>query len=197
MEINLKKKNMKSPFYLFTALVLMLSTTNFAQNKYATQTGHIWFVSKASETVQGDNKNVASFMDINTGEIAMRMLVKSFKFEQALLEEHFNENYMESDKFPKAEFKGKITNLADVNFQKEGIYNVIVTGDITIHGVTKPMTTNGTLEVKGTQILAKSTFKIVIADYGIEIPSIVRDKIAESLNIEAELIYDQLPPAKK
>ena len=124
---------------------------------YATQTGRVYFQSKANETVEGTNKTAASFLDISTGDLAIRLLVKSFKFESALMEEHFNENYMESSQFPKSDFKGKITNLTDVNFQKDGVYKVVVAGNLTIHGVTKPQTTNGTLEVKGAQIIAKST----------------------------------------
>lgn len=187
---------MKKQFYLTTLLLVSVTLGVTAQNKYATQIGRVWFQSKASETFEGTNKTAASFLDASTGDLAIRMLVKSFKFESALMEEHFNENYMESGTYPKSEFKGKITNLTDVNFKKDGVYKVVVAGDITIHGVTKPQTADGTLEVKGSQIIAKSVFKITIADFKIEIPSLVEDKIAKSFNIEVELPYDQLPAAK-
>ena len=187
---------MKTILLFLVAMMFGLVTNTYAQDKYATQTGHVWFISKASETIQGDNKTAASFMDITTGDLAIRMLIKSFKFESALMEEHFNENYMESTKFPKSEFKGKITNLSDINFKKDGVYKAVVNGDLTIHGITNPVTTEGTIEVKGAQIMAKSSFKITIADFKIEIPSLVEDKIAKSFNIEVELTYDKLPAAK-
>ena len=93
-------------------------------------------------------------MDPATGEIAFNLLVKSFEFKIALMQEHFNENYMESDKYPKASFKGKITNLDKINFKKDGVYPAEVIGDLTIHNVTKPLTAKGTLEVKGGTVTA-------------------------------------------
>jgi polyisoprenoid-binding protein YceI len=115
--------------------------------------------------------------------------MKSFKFDRALMEEHFNENYAESDKFPKASFKGKITNLAAVDFKKSGTYNVDVEGDMTIHGVTKPQTAKGTIEVKGENLLAKAKFNISLKEYGIVIPDLVKDKILDSMEITVDMDY--------
>jgi polyisoprenoid-binding protein YceI len=108
-----------------------------------------------------------------------------------LLEEHFNENYMESSKIPKATFKGKTTNLSAVNFNKEGTYNVSVEGDLTLHGVTQKITAPGTISVKAGKINAASTFKIKIKDYGIKIPTLVADKIAEVVEIKVNCLYEQ------
>ncbi len=187
---------MKSIYLSITLLLSTLFMPLMAQDKYATKTGHVWLYSKAGELIEGHNKTVASFIDIKTGDIAFRMLVKSFKFESALLEEHFNENYLESGKFPNAEFKGKITNLTTINFSKDGVYKAIVEGNVTIHGVAKHQVTEGTIEVKGQQLIAKAKFQVVPKDYGIDIPSIVRDKIADSIDINIDMMYDLLPAQK-
>jgi polyisoprenoid-binding protein YceI len=105
--------------------------------------------------------------------MVFQALIKSFHFDRALMEEHFNENYMESDKFPKSVFKGKISNLKNVDFSKNGTYNVTVEGDLTIHDVTNKISTQGTIEVVSGGINANSKFKIVPEDYKITIPGVV------------------------
>jgi polyisoprenoid-binding protein YceI len=144
------------------------------------------------EDIKADNNQVASIIDIEKGEIFFTVLMKSFKFERALMEEHFNENYAESDKFPKATFKGKITNLSSVDFKKPGVYNLEIEGDMTIHGVTKPHKAKGTLEVKGENLLAKAKFNISIKEYGIIIPDLVKDKIQDSMEITVDMDYTLL-----
>jgi polyisoprenoid-binding protein YceI len=105
------------------------------------------------------------------------------------MEEHFNENYMESDKFPKSVFKGKITNLSSVDFSKNGTYDVTVEGDLTIHDVTNKISTKGTIEVLTGGINASSKFKIVPEDYKINIPGVVREKIDKSLEVTVTMKY--------
>jgi hypothetical protein len=105
------------------------------------------------------------------------------------MEEHFNENYMESDKIPKSVFKGKITNLASVDFTKTGTYNVTVEGDLTIHDVTNKISTKGTIEVVTGGINANSKFSIVPEDYKIIIPGVVKDKFDKSLEVTVAMKY--------
>ena len=115
----------------------MLSSSVFAQ-KYMTKNGKITFNSDAPmEKIEGKNNQVKVIIDATTGDLAFQVLITSFEFKQALMQEHFNENYMESPKYPNSLFKGKITNAKDVNFTKNGKYNAVVEGDLTIHGVTK------------------------------------------------------------
>jgi polyisoprenoid-binding protein YceI len=174
---------------LFSAIILVYTMVS-AQNKYLTKNGHIGFYSHtAMEDIKADNNQVASIIDIEKGEIVFTVLMKSFKFERALMEEHFNENYAESDKYPKANFKGKITNLSSIDFKKAGTYNVEIEGDMTIHGVTKPHKANGTIEVKGENLLAKAKFNISIKEYGIVIPDLVKDKIQDSMEITVDMDY--------
>jgi polyisoprenoid-binding protein YceI len=142
------------------------------------------------ETIKADNKQVNSALDIQTGDFVFKVLIKSFVFEKALMQEHFNENYLESDKFPNATFQGKVTNLSAVDFKKEGTYDVTVEGDLTIHGVTKKVTEKGTFTVKaGDKIHGNAKFMVKPADYNIKIPATVMKNIAETIEVtvDAEL----------
>jgi len=181
---------MKRLFFLL--LFLNLAFAINAQ-KYMTKNGYIGFFSHTTmEDIKGDNNQVAGVLDISTGEIVFQALIKSFHFDRALMEEHFNENYMESDKFPKTSFKGKITNLSSVNFSKNGTYDVTVEGDLTIHDVTNKISVNGTLEVVTGGINANSKFNIVPEDYKINIPGVVREKINKNLEVTVTMKYAPL-----
>lgn len=163
---------------------------NSAQ-KYITKNGHIWFYSHTPmEDIEGHNRQVVSSIDCTSGELAFALLVKSFIFKTALMQEHFNENYMESDKIPKAGFKGKVDNITNIDFKKDGTYPAEVSGDLTIHGVTKHISTKGTIGVKGTTISANAKFVIIPKDYDIKIPSLVENKIAKEIQVTVEMTYN-------
>lgn len=163
-----------------------------AQNKYIAKTGHVWFHSEAPlETIEAHNNQAASVIDIKAGTIAFEIIIKSFKFEKALMEEHFNENYMESGKFPKSVFTGKFVDFDVNNFSKDGSYKAKVEGDLTIHGVKKHIVSEGTVEVKKGVITAKSLFKVSPEEYGIQIPAMAKDKIAKTLDIHVDIKYDK------
>lgn len=152
--------------------------------KWMTRTGKVSFFSSTPvENIEAFNNETATVIDAKSGDVVFMVPVKSFKFEKALMQEHFNENYMESDKFPKAEYKGKISNLGDVNFQKEGTYNVKTSGKLTMHGVTKDVTANGTVVVKAGTATLKSKFSVAPKDYGIKIPSVAASKIASKIEV--------------
>jgi len=176
-----------------SVLLLTMSFVSFGQTKYLSRAGHIWFYSKTPmETIEAHNTQVASFIDVSKNTVAFEVLNKSFKFERALMEEHFNENYMESDKFPKAQFKGQISNIKEINFSKDGVYNATIDGDLTIHGVTKHITQKGTIEVAKGKIIAKAKFGIKPEDYKIEIPAVVKEKIANPLDVTIDITYDPM-----
>jgi len=177
-------------------LLLAVSCLLFTANaqKYMTKNGFVGFFGHTPmEDIKADNNQVASVLDVSTGEMVFQVLIKSFHFDRALMEEHFNENYMESDKIPKSTFKGKITNLSSVDFKKNGTYEVIVEGDLTLHDVTNKITAKGNLEVLSGGINANSKFNIVPEDYKINIPGIVREKIAKSLEVTVTMKYAPLP----
>jgi len=174
-------------FFLFN-LVLAVNA-----QKYMTKNGFIGFYSHTPmEDIKAENNQVVGALDISTGEMVFQALIKSFHFDRALMEEHFNENYMESDKIPKSMFKGKITNLSAVDFTKNGIYDVTVEGDLTIHDVTNKITTKGTIEVVSGGINANSKFNIIPEDYKITIPGVVREKINKNLEVTIAMKYAPL-----
>ena len=170
------------------AITFVFLATN--AQKYMTRNGYIGFYSHTPiEDIKADNNQVASILDISTGEIVFQVLIKSFHFEKALMEEHFNENYLESEKFPKSTFKGKIVNISEVDFSKPGKYDVSVEGDLYIHDVTNKITVRGTLEIVSGGINANSKFNLTPEDYKINIPGVVRDNIAKTIEVTVTLTY--------
>ncbi len=158
--------------------------------KFMTKTGFIGFFSHTSiEDIKADNNQVASVLDLSTGDIVFQVLIKSFKFEKALMEEHFNENYMESDKYPRSTFKGKILNFDPAEFKKIGKHDVTVEGDLNMHNATKKVTTTGTIEVVNDGINASSKFIIVPEDFNITIPGVVRQNIAKTIEVTVNIKY--------
>jgi polyisoprenoid-binding protein YceI len=135
-----------------------------------------------------------SILDVKSGEIVASMLMKSFDFKKALMEEHFNENYVESNKFPKATFKGKITNLDQLNVTKNGKYVLEIAGDITIHGVTKPLKIKAEAVVADGQIKASAVFPLIVKDFNISIPRLVRNNIAEKVEVSVSFNYQPMNP---
>jgi YceI-like domain len=181
---------MKRLIVLFFLLNLVLALN---AQKYMTKNGFIGFYSHTPmEDIKAENNQVVGALDITTGEMVFQALIKSFHFDRALMEEHFNENYMESDKIPKSMFKGKITNLSSVDFTKNGTYEVTVEGDLTIHDITNKITTKGTIEVVTGGINANSKFNIVPEDYKITIPGVVREKINKNLEVTVAMKYNPI-----
>ncbi len=177
-----------SCFFLF--LASFNADAQDAAEKYFTKEGHIKFHSETPiETIEADNYKATSVLDAASGAMEFAVLIKAFEFEKALMQEHFNENYMESDEYPKSKFKGKITNIDEVDFAKEGTYTVKVVGDLTIHGETNPVEAEGTFEVGKEGIQAMSKFVVKPADYGIKIPAVVVENIAEEIEITVDLNY--------
>ena len=179
---------------LFLSIILAFATAS-AQDKYYTKTGKIRFDAtspKSPENVDAINKSVICVLDTKTGNLQFSVLMKGFEFERALMQEHFNENYVESNKFPKAEFKGAITNNNAVNYAKDGVYPVKVSGQLTMHGETKAIETSGTVTIKNGKINALAEFAVLLADYKITIPQLVADKVAKTATIKVDCMLDVL-----
>lgn len=182
---------MKRAFFA-ASLTLLFAATGWGQ-QYFTREGKISFYSETPvEKIEAQNAKASSVWDAATGKMEFAVLIKGFQFEKALMQEHFNENYMESSKFPKATFKGAIVDASKVNLKADGVYPVTVKGDLTIHGVTKAVETQGKITVKGGAVSAVSTFEVTPEDYGIAIPALVRDKIAKIVRIEVNANYQLL-----
>ena len=175
---------------LLMLVFLLIASVGLSQSRYMDRAGKASFFSEAPlENIEAHNDQVLSVLDTQKGEIAVSLLMKSFKFEKALMQEHFNEKYVESDKYPKATFKGTIANFPDLS--KDGTYTVDVTGDLTIHGETNTITTKAKLVSKGGAISGSTAFPIKIADYKIQIPTIVVKNIAEV--VEVKVSFDFKP----
>ncbi len=175
-------------------IALLVSASVFGQN-YVTKTGHIKFYSETPiESIEANNHAVNSALNVKSGDFVFKVLIKSFEFEKALMQEHFNENYMESDKFPNALFKGTIANIADIDLRKAGTYDAIVKGDLTIHGVTKAVEEKGTLIVNDGTIQAKSVFKVLLEDYEIKVPGAVKKQISESIEVSVNVMLEGVKP---
>jgi len=178
---------------LIVIISFVISLPVFSQKRYFTKSGQINFAAgTAAEDIDGVNKTVTSVFDATTGQIEFAVLVKGFEFKRALMQEHFNENYMESDKYPKSVFKGKIVNIDKVNFQKDGAYPVTVKGVLDMHGVKKEVETTTTLKVNGETVHSNATFTVLLEDYKIAIPSLVKDKVSPTVTIKVNCNYNVL-----
>lgn len=172
------------------ALVLTIVTSNVFAQKYMTKTGSISFYSDAPvEKIEAHNKQVNIAYDVATTDLVCKVLIKSFEFEKALMQEHFNENYLESDKYPTAIYKGKITNASEINFGKDGSYKATTEGDLIIHGAAKKIKESGVIQIKGGKAFLIATFTVLLKDYNVKVPNNLINNISDNIkiSINAEL----------
>ncbi|MBK6266159.1 YceI family protein [Marivirga sp. S37H4] len=182
---------MKLKETIFTILMLLMFLGTQAQDsKFFTKDSYAKFYSEAPlENIEAHNEQVQSIIDIAKNDVVISMPITGFTFEKSLMQEHFNENYMESDKFPKAEFQGVYTSATPIDMSKNTTYEVMVKGNLTIHGVTKSISTKGYIKVENNTLIATTTFFVKVADYKIEIPRISFKNIAEEVEVSVELKY--------
>ena len=174
---------MKTIYTIFIC-VLFVSFTN-AQDRYLTKNGSITFFSSAPmEDIKADNNQVLSIVDASSGKMAISILMKSFMFKKALMQEHFNENYVESDKYPKSTFKGKVLNFDALN---ESSTKAKVKGSLTIHGVSKEVTIEANISKKSDVINIEGEFFVNVADFNIKIPAVVVNNIAKKIKVSFKL----------
>jgi hypothetical protein len=179
----------------FVFLLSIFLTASVFGQRYFTKNGKINFDAtspSSPERVEAVNRSVTCVVDLKTGALQFALLMKGFEFERALMEEHFNENYVESNKFPKSEFKGKIKDVDEIDFTKDGTYKLKVKGDITIHGETKEVETEGKLVVQGGKINADADFNLKLSDFKISIPGLVADKVAKTVKITVSCSLEPL-----
>jgi polyisoprenoid-binding protein YceI len=118
--------------------------------------------------------------------------MKGFEFKKALMQEHFNENYVESDKYPKAEFRGQVTNNNEIAYTKDGSYNAHVKGKLTLHGQTKDVEADGKITVKSGKLVLTSKFNILMSEYDIDIPGPVQENMSDNITISVNCTLDPL-----
>ena len=175
----------------FSILIIALTTSVVSAQKFFSKDGKVSFNATSAnspEKIEGVTNKGVFVLDAATGAVEMAVLLKGFHFERALMEEHFNENYVESHKYPKANFQGTVTDIKTVNLQKDGSYPVHIEGSLTLHGATNKITSGGTLTVSGGIISgAKTSIAVNLTEYKIDIPGVVRDKVAQQAKIDINL----------
>lgn len=170
------------------SLFIVISLGGFAQTKMITKTGKITFEASvpAVEEIKAKNESVTCILNTSTGEIASLALLKAFKFKVALMEEHFNENYVESDTYPKTTFKGKIDNF-DISKLSATAKDYTIKGKMEMHGKTKDITIIASIKKSAEGVEINSNFNLNTDDYGIDIPSIVSKKISKKVAVKLEV----------
>jgi len=174
---------------LFLFALLVASINAFGQGKFISKNAYISFYSSTPlENILGETNEAVSILNGETGDVGFQAIMTTFHFKRALMEEHFNENYMESAKYPKSKFNGKIEGF-NKEMLKGPATNIKITGLLNVHGVDKTITVPGTLGMEDGKLVGTSKFKVTPEDYGITIPSIVRDKIQKEMEVTIKAIY--------
>ncbi len=169
---------------------MFLTSIELDAQKLFSKTAQISFFSSTPiEDIEAISNTANTVWDVESGKMQWAVLIKSFEFEKALMQEHFNENYMESSSFPKATFKGALVNPSQLNLDKNGNYEVDLKGKLTIHGETQDIQCKALFVVEGKRVNASSSLVVLVEDFGIEIPSIVRENIAKEITINVKVDY--------
>jgi hypothetical protein len=176
---------MKTKF-LILFVFLAWAETIHAQKKYSTNNAIVHFIAADDNDIDAVNKEVVSRLEPN-GDMSFILLIKNFKFEMETMQNHFNTEYLESDKFPRAFFSGKITNINTVNFTKDGKYPITASGNIQVHGVSKPIQTNGVIEIKNGMVKTSAQFTVTLKDFGIG--GVLIKMVADKINIDVTATY--------
>lgn len=170
------------------SFVIVSTSAVFSQPVYSAKGGQASFFSKSPmEDIDAVSNSVNSFINTSNREVVFIIPMTSFKFAKALMQEHFNEKYVESDKYPTATYKGIINEPLD--FSKDGEYTLTAAGKLTMHGVEKERTDTATVVVKDGKASLNTKFKIKVADYKIEIPKLVVQNIAEEVDVTINTLY--------
>ena len=174
---------------LLLLLMLGASLGAIGQGKFISKNAYISFYSSTPlEDILGESNEAVTILNAETGEIAFQALMTTFHFKRALMEEHFNENYMESTKFPKAKFNGKIEGY-NSSMLNRPVSDIKVTGILSVHGVEKTLTIPAKLGLEDGKLVGSSKFKVTPENYGIKIPSLVRDKIGKEMEVTVKAYY--------
>lgn len=174
-------------FLLLTGLFLTIRA--YSQDVYSCRSASFSFFSSAPlEDIEAKTSKGVGAINVKTGAVYFKVPINTFQFRKKLMQEHFNENYMESDKYPHAEFKGKI--LEPIDLSKNGAFNVTVDGLLSIHGVDKNYKEKGTITVQDGKLTANAKFNVHVADHQIKIPTLVVKNIAEVVEVTVTAAYD-------
>lgn len=189
LSLTVKAKIMKTLLFIAVASAVSINAS-FAQ-KFLSKTAHVSFFSETPmEKIEAHNRQGTTVVDFEKKEMVFTVLMKSFEFDKALMQEHFNEKYVESATYPKATFKGKFVPKGELALVKDGTYPVTLEGTMELKGKVRPMKAEGVFTVEKGALSGTSKFKITLADYGISIPGPVKDKIAPQMEVTIDAKYD-------
>lgn len=180
---------MKKLYYSILLILIIIPVRSRSQsNILVSRTAQVSFFSSAPlEDIQAISTLGASAINISTGDIIFKVRINTFQFEKKLMQEHFNENYMESEKYPNSVFRGKISNVKKLS--EDGKYILMVSGSLDIHGVSKKYESPVEFSVNRENISSKASFHIKLSDHQIKIPSVVWKKIAETVKVDISVEY--------
>jgi YceI-like domain len=177
---------------ILSLLCTLLAVLTLNAQTYKTRDGNIYFnpnKDQGNREYSALSKEATAVLKVETSEVALLVPMKSFHFNNALLEEHFNENYLHTDKFPNGTYKGKLVGFTKDMLSKDGTYNLTSEGTVGLHGVEKPFKSPVTLTVKGGEATFKCVFKIKAEDHNIEIPGLVKPKLSEYTPLDATITF--------
>lgn len=175
---------------VFLIIAVAISKIALAQNALIDKQGVTHFFSEAPlEDIEAVNKQALGAIDLEKGTVAVSMVMKDFHFDKSLMEEHFNENYLESEKYPKASFKGKILDFSSLDFTQPGEFTAKAEGELEIHGVSKPLTSDVEFRVTEDKIEVSTFFQVALEDHKIKIPKIVIKNIAEVVDVDTKFNF--------
>jgi hypothetical protein len=179
---------------IFSIIFLLLLFSGLNASVFISRNATVSFFSEAPlENIEAINRQVSCALNIQTGELVFRVLIRSFAFEKALMQEHFNDNFMQSHDYPNAIFEGLIEHAGNIDFKLDGLHEVMVNGKLTIKDVTREVRVKGTIEIKGNEILAKSKFIIEPEQYNVQIPLRFARNIASEIEVNVDANLRQRP----
>jgi hypothetical protein len=181
---------MKKLFALATVLILFISVA--VAQKYSTRDGYIYFnpnKNQSNKEYQAASKEATAVLKVETSEVALLVPMKTFHFNNALLEEHFNENYLHTNKYPNGKYSGKLIGFNKDMLTKDGVYKLSSEGEVELHGVKKSFKSPVTLTVKGKTATFNCEFTVKAEDFNIEIPDLVKPKLAEATPLLANITF--------
>lgn len=182
---------MKTLCLLLLCCSLLAARPGWGQGRFMTRKGQVsFFAASIIEDIEAHTVTAAAVLDLSSQQLAFSVLIRDFVFKRTLMQEHFNENYMESDKYPKATFTGHFAGGSPALLERPGMHRVQVEGTLTMHGVARPVAAEGTLELKDGLLVVFATFAVAPAFYDIEVPLLVREHIAKIVSIRVALVCD-------
>lgn len=173
------------------AVLLAWTSPAAAQDIWMTRSAHISFFSSAPlEDIEADNKSVTCIYKPGSGKLAFKVLMKSFRFERAAMQDHFNTQYLHTDEFPNATFSGKLVSAAPIDPAVEGSHAVTATGELTIHGISRPVSHAGTVKSSGGRLELHAVFPVLLEDYNVKIPTNYVRNISREIEVTVHAILE-------